>query len=615
MTPPPRARAPRMPLFVRRNWRRAWRRLTRPHVEVVYHESYNHAFPSLPNDPLRAERILAFLASEGLVLRCDVHQPLPASLKALARVHAPEYLERVHEVATLTSIMGVRITPDQVDRLLDRQRLETGGTLLATRLALKRGLAVNLGGGFHHARGGEGGGFCIFNDVAVAIARQRALGFRGRVLVIDLDLHDGDGTRELFADDDDVFTFSIHARHWGPTEARASLAVELGSDVDDDAYLAALERHLPPVVESFRPGLVYYLAGADPAREDKIGEWRLTPAGMLARDARVVSLVRRGERKAPLVILLAGGYSSEAWRYAARFLSAPLGGRAIEPPSTESITLKRYRYISSLIDPSELTGGGDDEFGFTEEDLMLPGWAARQETRLLGYYTRHGLELVLERAGILERMRDLGFEHPTLDFDLDERAGHTVRIFGDPTREEVLMELRVIRDRRTVPGAELLSIEWLLLQNPRADFGPGRPRLPGQRHPGLGMLKDIVALLAVTCERLHIDGIVFVPSTYHVAVQWHGHLRFLKAEAQARFDALAGLLAGLPLAAASRAVDEGRVLDEATGEALRWRPEPMVAVISERLRQQFQPQEAPEERHRYRLRLVDAEPPSPRQGG
>ena len=128
MTSSARARAPWMPLFVRRHCRRSWRWLTSPRLEVVYHEDYNRAFPNLPNDPLRAERILAFLASEGLVLRCDVHRPLPASLKALARVHTAEYLERVHEIPILTSTMGVEVTPDQVDRLLDLQRLQTGGT-------------------------------------------------------------------------------------------------------------------------------------------------------------------------------------------------------------------------------------------------------------------------------------------------------------------------------------------------------------------------------------------------------------------------------------------------------------------------------------------------------
>ncbi len=594
-----------MPLFVRRHWRRTWRWLTRPRLEVVYHEQYNHAFPNIPNDPLRAERLLAFLASEGLILRCDVHQPLPASLKTLARVHSAEYLEKVHTTAALTSIMGTEVTPDQVDRLLDLQRLQTGGTILATRLALDKGLAVNLGGGFHHARAGEGGGFCIFNDVAVAVAEARARGFRGRVLVVDLDLHDGDGTREIFAGDDEVFTFSIHARDWGPAESGSSLSVELGGEVGDDAYLDAVERHLPEVWSRFRPDLAFYLAGTDPAREDQLADWRVTPEGMLRRDTRVAALARRGRVKIPLVILLAGGYSFESWRYVARFLSAPLGKqKAIEPPSTDAMTLKRYRYISSLFEASELTGGGhDDDFGFTEEDLYLPGWNAQKENRFLGYYTRHGIELVLERAGILDRLRDFGFSHPTIEFELDSPAGHTLRTYSDPSRREVLMEMRLRRDRRSAPGMELLSIEWLLLQNPRAEFGPGRARLPGQEHPGLGMLSDTVALLAVACERLHLDGIICVPSTYHVAVQWFGSLFFLKADVQERFKALTRLLADVPLAEATRAVDEGRVIDEATGEVFRWQPEAMVAPISERLRRQLQPHEV--DVSRFQLRLLE----------
>jgi acetoin utilization deacetylase AcuC-like enzyme len=597
----------RPPRFVRRHWRRARHWLTRPHLDVVYHEQYNHAFPNIPNDPLRAERILAFLASEGLLLRRDVHTPLPVPLKTLERVHTAEYLERLHDPATLTSIMGVEVTSAQVDRILDLQRLQTGGTLLAARVALETGMAVNLGGGFHHARAGQGGGFCVFNDVAVAIAEARRSGFAGPVLVVDLDLHDGDGTRDIFARDDEVFTFSIHARSWEPDTARSSLSVELGTDVGDETYLAAVERHLPAVVEEVRPRLVFYLAGTDPAREDKIGEWKVTPAGMLRRDTRVVSLVRSEGTKAPLVVLLAGGYGYEAWRYTARFLSDPLGRRgAIEPPSTEEMTLKRYRYIASLLDPGELTGAGaGNDFGFSEEDLFLPGWAARKETRFLGYYTRHGIELVLERAGILDRLRDLGFAHPTLEFDLDEAAGHTVRIYSEPSRKEVLMEMRLARDRRSIPGMELLSVEWLLLQNPRLDFGPGRRRLPGQNHPGLGMLKDTVALLAVACERLHLDGIVSVPSTYHVAVQWHGYLQFLKDEAQARFDALTELLGGLPLAEATRAVAEGRVIDQATGEVFRWLPAAMVGPISERLTRELE-RDAKAAASPFRLRL---EPP------
>ncbi len=587
---------------LRRSHRRLWRRLRPPAFRLVYHEKYNAAFPDVPNDPLRAERVLAFLASEGLVLRRCVHRPEPVWLKTLELVHDGDYLDAIHEPATLTSIMGVEISPDQVDRLIDFQRLQTGGTLMATRRARAHGVGVNLGGGFHHATAHHGGGFCIFNDVAVAIADERRRGLKGPVLVIDLDLHDGDGTRDVFRDDGEVFTFSIHARHWGPTEARASAAIELGSGVDDETYLKAVRRHLPTLIEELSPALVFYLAGCDPAHDDLLGDWRISAQAMLERDRLVLARVRSSRRKAPLVILLAGGYSQETWRYTARFLSCvQRPGRPIEPPSTEEITLKRYRYISRGFDPGELSGAGAaGNFGLTEDDVFLPGWIGREKTRFLDFYTRHGLELVFERAGFLDRLRDLGYAHPTLALQLDDPGGQTLRIFGGPDRRELLVELRLRRDRRSLPGLELLSVEWLLLQNPRADFDAGRPRLPGQSHPGLGMLNDVVAMLQVACERLHLDGLIFVPSQYHVAAYSQGYLTFLELDARARFEALLELFRDTPLPEATRAVAEGQVVEAETGEVFRWQPSPMVLPVSDQLARRVR-QGEPGQAESYRL--------------
>jgi len=604
-----------LPLYLRRPARRLWRWLVSPaSFQVVYHDRYDAAFPDVPNDPLRAERIIAFLASEGLILRRCINQPEPVWLKALELVHDAGYLDSIHDRAVLTSIFGVDVGAGQVDRVIDFQRLQTGGTLMATRRARSRGVGINLGGGFHHAAAERGGGFCLFNDVAVAIADERRRGFRGRVLVIDLDLHDGDGTRSIFADDPDVHTFSIHARDWGPTEAEASTSIELGSDVGDELYLAAVESHLPALVRSFRPQLIFYLAGCDPAATDVLGEWRISPAAMLERDRTVFELARGGHPKVPLVIVLAGGYGQEAWRYTARFLGGLDRKHPLEPPTTEEITLKRYRYLSSLLDPAELSGGGTgDDFGITEADVLLPGWGPTRETRFLGFYTRHGLELVLERAGFLDRLRDLGYRHPTLDLQLDDPGGQTLRIFGDPGLEELLVELRLRRDRRTLAGFELLSVEWLLMQNPRASFGRTRPRLPGQKHPGLGMLADVAALLSVACERLHLDGLVFVPSNYHVAAYGRGLLRFFKPSTRARFEALQELFdqAGIALPEATRAIAEGRVVNADTGEVFKWRPEPMLLPVSERLAERMEEVKAEMEMPVYRFHLLQKDPGGP----
>ncbi|MEM7357059.1 MAG: histone deacetylase, partial [Acidobacteriota bacterium] len=574
---------------LRRSYHRAWRLLRRPAFRLVYHERYHAVFPGIPNDPLRAERILAFLASEGLVWRRCIQRPEPVWLKSLEQVHSATYLDSIHRPQVLTSIVGAEVTTDQVDRLIDFQRLQTGGTLMATRRAREHGIGVNLGGGFHHASADRGGGFCLFNDVAVAIADERRRGFSGRVLVVDLDLHDGDGTREIFRRDPEVHTFSIHARHWGSTDAVSSTSVELGSGVRDSQYLDAIRHLLPPVLREFRPHLVVYLAGCDPALDDRMGDWRISADAMLERDRRVVDAVRRRGHEVPLVILLAGGYSPDTWRYSARFLSdLQRPGRPIEPPSTEAITLKRYRYLAQRFDPAELSGASsDDNFGLTDADLYLPGWGVVPETRFLGFYTKHGIELVLERSGFLDRVRDLGFEHPAVALQLEDPTDQTLRIFGGPDREELLVELRLRRDRRILPGLELLSIEWLLMQNPRIRFDGrsaiGRSRLPGQNHPGLGMVNDVAALLQVACERLHMDGLVFVPSQYHIAAYGHGHVEFVDPEARARFAALRKLFADTPLAEATRRVAEGGVIDEETGEVFKWQPEPMVLPVSEAL--------------------------------
>lgn len=589
---------------------RYWRRRFWPSaLQVVYHDKYNVAFPDAPVDALRADRILAFLASEGFLLRRSVHRPEPIWWKTLGLVHTPEYLERVENVETMISILGIELSADQVERLIDFQRLQSGGTLMAVRRARQRGLAVNLGGGYHHAHADHGGGFCIFNDIALAIADERRRGFGGPILVIDLDLHDGDGTRDIFRHDATVHTYSVHARHWGDTEAVESTSIELGAKVGDRSYLETIEGTLPPLLARFQPQLVIYLAGCDPAHDDNLGDWRITPEAMLARDRRVFELCRGAARKPPLAIVLAGGYGLESWRYSARFLAeieAP--GRHVEPPSTQEITLKRYRYIASFFDPSELSGGSEgDEFGFTEEDLFLPGWSGHRETRFLSFYTRNGLELVLERSGFFDRLRNLGYAHPNLELHLEE-AGHTLRVFGDPERRELLCELRLQRDRRTFAGFELLSVEWLLLQNPRGAFSRKRPALPGQKHPGLGLLDDVVALLIVACDRLHLDGLVFVPSQFHIAAYGRSHMKFVRPATQRRFEALLELTEGHDLAAASRAIAEGRVRDEDDGEVVRWIPEPMVLGVSPRmiayLEQQARDEPPPE--RAWHLRLMDA---------
>ena len=582
---------------LRRTGRSAMRRLAEafganPVAEFVY--AGRSAFEvngiyGVSADPHRIDHILTFLASEGLIQRGTLRWPRQASFDQLCRVHDETYLDSLREPGALTRILGVRLSVADEDRFIDLQRSMVGGTLLATRTALQAGrMTVNLGGGLHHAHADRGQGFCVFNDVAVAISTFRGRGFSDRVLVIDLDLHDGDGTRALFADDPTVHTFSIHNAPWGPTEAVESTSLSLGDGVGDREYLDTLRAHLPALIDRFRPSLVFYLAGCDPADDDALGNWHISADGMLERDRYVTNQIR-GAGQPPTVVLLAGGYGTESWRYSARFFGWLLsGGQDVEVPTTGEITLARYRFLSKLVSPAQLTGAEDDDgFGLTEEDLFGAVGPAGAEQRFLGYYSRHGLELALEQLGIMGRLRDRGFCHPNLELDLDNPAGQTLRLFGDDEREELLAELRARRDHRTVPGREMLRIEWLLLQNPRARFGPGRHPLPGQKHPGLGMLRDVAAMMILICDRLSLDGLLFVPSHYHLAAQAGDVLQFLEPEDAARFEAFRSAVDALPLADATRAVDQHRVLDRATGEAVAWHPAPMVLPVSERLREQL----------------------------
>lgn len=549
-----------------------------PDVSLVYHPAYARTISGVPLDPARADRTLAFLLDDGLVRRRDVSRPIPASLENILRVHTPRYLESLQNPATLEQVLGGPVREDDVAAVLDHFRLVVGGTIQATRLALAgRRVAVHLAGGLHHAAPDRGMGFCVFNDIAVAVRRLRARGFTGRVLVVDLDLHDGNGTRACFAADPTVHTFSIHNTTWDEAPAVAATVIALGSGVGDERLLAVVREALPPVVAAHRPDLVIYLAGCDMAADDRLGDWKLSATGMLERDRFVMQTVRSGAR-VPVVVLPGGGYGTGAWRYTARFAAWLSSARVIEPPDDMELILRRFRPIARSLAPAAAV----DDFGLTEEDLGSLGAAARQDTRVLGHYTRHGLELLLERLGFFDRLRGMGFRHPVLSVDFGSGVGQTIRLYGDAGRAELVMELRLSRNRRAVPGMDLAFIEWLLLQNPRRQFGPDQPRLPGQEHPGLGLLGEVAAWLVVACETIPLDGLGFVPAHYYTAVLGSHYLRFVRPEAQACFAALRDALRDQDLAAASRAIDERRVRD-AAGKAVEWLVEPMVMPVSARL--------------------------------
>jgi acetoin utilization deacetylase AcuC-like enzyme len=565
-------------------WRGAKRRFRRLRYRLQPGASFVHdatgiTMPSgVPLDPRRARKILAFLVEEGLVVPGRVSPVVPASIANVRRVHTDRYLDSLTDPEVLRGIFGVPVESGEVDTILDVNRRMVGGTIQATRLALKTDqTAVHLGGGFHHATPDRGMGFCMFNDVGVAIRRLRARGFQAPILIVDLDVHDGNGTRVIFADDPSVFTFSIHNAAWDDAPAHASVSIALGSDVEDRAYLTTLRTELPSVVERHAPGLVIYLAGTDPAFDDQIGDWRITVEGMLTRDQFVIDTVRHMAPQAATAVVMGGGYGPNAWRYSARFFSWLISGEALEPRETgDNIFHRVSRLVPMLRDP-ELTRDLGDDGGWGLSASDLPGFGAAEiETRVLDHYTSHGIELVLDRTGILAALRDRGFPAPSVEVMGGGGVPPTVRVFGDADRTQLVVEFRVVRNQAIIPGEDVLFVEWLLLQNPAAEFDDRRPRLPGQEHPGLGLLGPVAGLLVAMADALQLSGVAFMPANYYIAVLSQNHLRFVDPVAQARFEALHQALGGLSLSQASRALEEGRVRDTQTNLPERWEPSPMV---------------------------------------
>jgi acetoin utilization deacetylase AcuC-like enzyme len=524
-------------------------------------------------DGRRGEKILRHLGREGLVAHRHISEPAPVRLDALLRVHDAAYLESLQDAAELD-----RVLPGLLDAVPDRQvlawqRRMAGGTVAAGRRAIETGRpAVTLGGGMHHASEARGEGFCLFNDVATSIADLRARGFTGRILVVDLDLHPGNGTRSIFAADPSVFTFSVHATEWGTTDAVADRSVELGAGVGDATYLAALDELLPDVFAAADPALVYYVAGTDIAEDDRLGNWHITTDGIAARDRRVVEAA--GDL--PFVWTLAGGYGPDAWRHTARSLVWLLTGRDEPIASGVERELERYRGIARSLPAWRLTSGDEEPLDLS--DVLADLGPKRASARFLDYYTEFGLELALEAYGVLEHIRGRGYEGPFgVYVDPGHATGHLARLHS--ARDELLIEL-VLRPHYR-DGLNLLFVEWLTLQDPRR--APTRPLLPGQSHPGLGCLPLVTGMLVMACERLDYDGLAFHPAHYHVAAVARGVARFLEPGDEACFDAMRGLLEGHTLAEATALVASGRLLT-AAGEPMKWNPAPMVAPASSALR-------------------------------
>jgi acetoin utilization deacetylase AcuC-like enzyme len=293
-------------------------------VQIVYSDRYHVDIGAHVFHMGKYAKVRDGLVARGLISQAALIEPDPAGWNDLALVHSAEYLEKTRTGAFRASELALLELPWSPS-VTEGFRLMAGGTIAAARLAVEAGTrtrlrdggplgssptlaaAANLGGGFHHAFPSHGEGFCLYNDVAVAIRVLQRDGVIGRAAVVDADVHQGNGTAFIFDGDASVFTFSIHQEHNYPhVKPRGSLDVGLPDGTGDGEYLRAVEGALPAVLAS-RPELIAYVAGADPFLEDQLGGLCLSFGGLRGRDALVLSAAR--DAGVPVVIVFAGGYA------------------------------------------------------------------------------------------------------------------------------------------------------------------------------------------------------------------------------------------------------------------------------------------------------------------
>lgn len=277
-------------------------------MKAFYHDQFEFPLPAGHRFPVKKyTRLRQRVQAEAILPPDELLVSPAASDEELLRVHSPGYLEKLRR-GELSDAEIRRLGLPWSPELVERARRSVGGTLAATRNACAEGAAINLGGGTHHAAADYGAGFCVFNDVAVAARMAQAEGLARSVLILDCDVHQGDGSAAIFAEDEAAYTFSIHGQRNFPfRKIPGDLDIGLPDGCGDEAYLEALQDGVDRAFASFSPDLVFYLAGADPYYGDRFGRLTLTKRGLKQRDLAVLSACQ--SRQLPTVIVMGGGYA------------------------------------------------------------------------------------------------------------------------------------------------------------------------------------------------------------------------------------------------------------------------------------------------------------------
>ena len=279
-------------------------------MQIFYSDTFVLPLPEGHRFPMQKYALLRErVAASGVVAPADMHVPEPAGDADLLRAHAADYVRRVQ---------GGQLTPQEIRRIgfpwspgmVERSRRSSGATMAACRAALRDGFAANLAGGTHHAYADHGEGYCVFNDSAIAARAMQAERRARRVVIVDCDVHQGNGTAAILAGDETIYTFSIHgAKNFPFHKEQSDLDIALEDEAGDQEFLDALDHGLCQALEQSRADLAIYLAGADPFHDDKLGRLKLTKAGLAERDRMVFEYCQGAG--IPVAISMAGGYARD----------------------------------------------------------------------------------------------------------------------------------------------------------------------------------------------------------------------------------------------------------------------------------------------------------------
>jgi acetoin utilization deacetylase AcuC-like enzyme len=280
-----------------------------PSPKIVYSKDYyvdigQHVFPTIKYNLIYKKLI------DGSVLKpSDFIEPKPASDEDLLLVHTDEYVKKLKDgTLSLQEVMTLELPYSK--ELVRASYLCVGGTILASRMAIESGVGMHVGGGFHHAFSDHGEGFCVFNDVAIGAAKMCKEEKIKRALIIDCDLHQGNGTASIFSEDKDIFTFSIHQENNYPFfKPKSDMDIGLRDMVRDQEYIDNLKNHIPKIISDHKPELIFYVAGADPYKKDMIGNLGLTIEGLMRRDRFIFDTAKNFG--IPIACVLAGGYAQD----------------------------------------------------------------------------------------------------------------------------------------------------------------------------------------------------------------------------------------------------------------------------------------------------------------